>query len=250
MAVHRAHERAGDPVIPENEISDFQYRWRSGEYRSTPCLTVQPDGTLVLRPERLRARGWRPGTAGALPFALIMIARTFVSTGWVGLVAVAASVALILLVLLGLYERRIRHGAAMLTATKVIIPTWYGRRRAVPRRMVARMALVQQRAARQATDTSQLLLIGGGGNCLLRLVTAGIPRQDVMAFAAALLVPVDVRQERLDPQQLSQDYPGSAPWGARHPAAVGLLIALVIIVIVVGVVVGLAAAGVIHASSG
>jgi hypothetical protein len=160
-----------------------------------------------------------------------MIARTFVSTGWVGLLAVAASVALILLVLLGLYERRIRHGAAMLTATKVIIPTWYGRRRGKP-------------------DTSQLLLIGGGGNRLLRLVTAGIPRQDVMAFAAALLVPVDVRQERLDPQQLSQDYPGSAPWGARHPAAVGLLIALVIIVIVVGVVVGLAAAGVIHASSG
>jgi hypothetical protein len=241
---------AGDPVIPQNEISDFQYRRHSGEYRSTPCLTVQPDGTLVLRPERLRARGWRRGTAGALPFALIMIARTFVSTGWVGLLAVAASVALILLALLGLYERRIRHGAAILTATKVIIPTWYGRPRAVPRRMVARMALVQQRAARQAAGTSQLLLIGGGGNCLLRLVTGGIPRQDVMAFAAALQVPVDVRQERLDPQQLSQDYPGSAPWGARHPAAAGLLIALVIIVIVVGVVVGLAAAGVIHASSG
>jgi hypothetical protein len=57
MAVHRAHKRAGGPVIPENEISDFQYRWRSGEYRSTPCLTVQPDGTLVLRPERPRGPG-------------------------------------------------------------------------------------------------------------------------------------------------------------------------------------------------
>jgi len=49
---------------------------------------------------------------------------------------------------------------------------------------------------------------------------------------------------------LSHDYPGSAPWWSRHPAAFGLLIALVIVVIVVGVVVGLAAAGVIQASSG
>jgi hypothetical protein len=236
--------------VPENEISELQQRWRSGEYQSTPCLTVLPDGTLVLRPQRLRVRGWHRGTAGALPFALIAIARTFLTTGWVGLLVVAASVAAILLALLGLYERRIRHGAAMLTATRVIIPTWYGRRRSVPRRTVARVALVQQRVPRQAAPASQLLLVGGDGTCLLRLATASIPREDVMAFAAALLVPVEVRQEWMDPQQLKQEYPGSVPWVVSNPTAAGLLIALVIVIIVVGVVVGLAASGVIQSSSG
>jgi hypothetical protein len=235
--------------VPENEISELQQRWRGGGYQSTQCLTVQPDGTLVLRPQRIRVRGWHRGSVGVLPFALIAIARTFLTTGWVGLLIVAASVAVILLALLGLYEMRIRHGAAMLTAAKVIIPTWYGRRRSVPRSTVTRMALVQQRVPRQATASSQLLLVGGDGTCLLRLATASIPREDVMAFAAAVLVPVDVRQDHLDPQQMKQEYPGSVPWVVSNPAAAGLVIALVIVIIVVGVVVGLAVAGVIHASS-
>jgi hypothetical protein len=233
-----------------NEISELQQRWRSGEYQSTACLTVQPDGTLVLRPQRIRVKGWHRGTVSALPFALIAIARTFLTTGWVGLLVVAACVAVILLALLGLYEMRIRRGAAMLTATEVIIPAWYGRRRSAPRHSVVRVALVQQRVPRQATTSSRLLLVGSDGACLLQLATASIPREDVMAFAAALLVPVDVRQEPMDPQQLHQEYPGSVPRAVLHPAAVGLLIALVIVIIVVGVVVGLAAAGVIQGSSG
>ena len=187
---------------------------------------------------------------GVLPFALIAIARTFLSTGWIGLLAVAASVAVILLALLGLYEMRIRHGAAMLTATKVIIPAWYGRRRSVPRSTVSRVALVQQRVPRQASPSSQLLLVGGDGTCLLRLAAASIPRADVLAFAAALLVPVDVRPEPVEPQQLKREYPGSVPWVVSNPAAAGLVIALVIVIIVVGVVVALAATGVIQGSSG
>jgi hypothetical protein len=234
----------------EEEISGLQQRWRRGEYQSTQCLTVQPDGTLVLRPRRIQVNGWHRGTVGALPFALIAVARTFLTTGWAGLLVVAACVAVILLALLGLYEMRVRRGAAMLTAADVIIPAWYGRRRSVRRNTVARVALVQQRVPRQATASPQLLLVGSDGACLLRLATASIPREDVMAFAAALLVPVDVRQEPVDPQQLQQEYPGSVPRMVLHPAAVGLLIALVIAIIVVGVVVGLAAAGVIQGSSG
>ena len=71
-----------------------------------------------------------------------------------------------------------------------------------------------------------------------------------MAFAAALLVPVDVRQEPMDQQQLHQEYPGSVPRAVLHPAAVGLLIAPVIVIIVVGVVVGLAAAGLFRGRRG
>lgn len=234
----------------ENQISELQQRWRSGQYQSTPCLTVQPDGTLVLRPRRLRAGGWRRGTVGALPFALVALARTFVTAGWVGLLVVAASVALILLALLGLYERRIRHGAAVLTETEVIIPTWYGRRRSVPRSAVVRVALVQQQVPRQATATPRLLFVGGDGNCLLRLATTTIPLEDVLAFAAALLVPVDVPPQRMELYQLAQQYPGSVSGLTRHPAAYGLLIAVIIVIIVVGVVVGLAVAGVISGSSG
>jgi hypothetical protein len=236
--------------VPENEISELQQRWRDGRYRSTPCLTVAPDGTLILRPKRIRVRGWHRGSVGVLPFALIAIARTFLTTGWVGLLVVAASVAAILLALLGLYEMRIRRGAAMLTATDVIIPTWYGRRRSVPRGVVTRVVLAQQRVPRQATPSSQMLFVGGDGACLLRLATASIPREDVLAFAAALLVYVDVREEPVEPQQLKREYPGSVPWVVSNPAAAGLLIALVIVIIVVGVVVGLAATGVIQGSSG
>jgi hypothetical protein len=235
-------------AVPEAEISDLQQRWRSGEYQSTPCLSVQPDGTVILRPQRLRVKGWHRGTAGALPFALILIARTFLTTGWLGLLAVAAGVAVFLLALLGLYELKVRHGAATLTAAEVIIPNWYGRRRAVPRDQVARVVLARQRAARQAVDAWRLLLIGSDGRCLLQLATVTIPREDLRAFASALLVPVDVGQDPLDPRQLNQEYPGSVPWIAVHPAAGGLLIALVIVIVVVAVVVGLAAAGVIAGS--
>jgi hypothetical protein len=236
--------------LPENEISELQQRWRDGQYQSTQCLTVQPDGTLVLRPQRMRVRGWHLGSIGVLPFALLAVARVFLTSGWVGLLVVAASVAAILLALLGLYEMKIRHGAAVLTATEVIIPTWYGRRRSVPRSAVTRVVLVRQRVPRQATAAPQLLLLGGDGTFLLRLATASIPREDVLAFAAALQVFVEVKKERVDPRQLKQEYPGSVPWVVSNPAAAGLLIALIIVIIVVAVVVGLAATGVIQGSSG
>jgi len=119
----------------------------------------------------------------------------------------------------------------------------------VPRHIVARVALV--RAEQQRGGSTPLLLaVGGDGRCLLTLSAGSIAWEDMQAFAAALPVPVDVRNERQELAQLSQDYPGSVPWAWSHPAALGLLIALVIVVIVVGVVVGLAAGGVISSSSG
>ncbi len=231
------------------EIADLRQRLQSGQYQSTPCLTVQPDGTLVLRPQRVRVRGWHRGSAAALPFAMILIAREFMTTGWTGLIAVAVSVAVILLIILSLYELRVRHGAAILTDTKLVIPTWYGRRRTVPRRLVARVALLQARQPR-GSAVPLMLAIGSDGGCLLRLSGGSIPWEDVLTFAAGLQVPVDVRKEQQELGQLSQDYPGSVPWAWQHPAALGLLIALVIVLIVVGVVVGLAVAGVIQPSSG
>jgi len=242
---------AGQSSLSSGPIADLQQRWRSGQYQSTPSLTVQPDGTLVLRPRRVRGqvRGWHRGSAAILPFALIMIARTFLTTGWTGLVIVAAGVALILLALLSLYELRVRHGAAILTASDLIVPTWYGRRRAVSRARVARAALVRARQSR-GPATPLLLAAGGDGNCLLRLSTAAIPADDALAFAAALMVPVDVREDRMELEELTHEYPGSVPWWWMHPAVLGLLIALVIVLVVVGVVVGLAASGVIQSSSG
>jgi hypothetical protein len=237
--------------LSSGPIADLQQRWRSGQYQSTPTLTVQPDGTLVLRPRRVRGqvRGWHRGSAAALPFALILIARTFLTTGWIGLVIVAAGVAAVLLVLLSLYELRVRHGAAILTARDLIVPTWYGRRRGVSRGQVASAALVRARQSR-GPATPMLLAVGGNGHCLLRLSTTSIPDDDVLAFAAALMVPVDVRADRMELEELTQRYPGSVPWWWMHPAVLGLLIALVIVLIVVGVVVGLAVGGVIQSSSG
>jgi hypothetical protein len=231
------------------EMAGLRQRLESGQYQSTPGLTVQPGGTLVLRPKRLRVKGWHRGSAAALPFALILLARTFLTTGWIGLLAVAAGVALILLVILSLYEVRVRQGAAILTSTKLIVPTWYGRRRSVPRPMVARVALVRAHQQR-GNSTPLLLAVASNGRCLLALNAGSIAGEDTQAFAAALQVPVDVRNDRQELAQLSQDYPGSVPWAWSHPAVLGLLIALVIVVIVVGVVVGLAAGGVISSSSG
>jgi hypothetical protein len=254
----RQPARAGVPTLPQPPgmaglssaaIEDLQQRWRSGRYQSTPTLTVQPEGTLVLRPRRARGqvRGWHRGSAAILPFVLIMIARTFLTTGWIGLIIVAAIVAVILLALLGLYEMRVRRGAAILTPKDLIIPTWYGRRRRVSRDQVASVALVRARQSR-GPATPLLLAVGGDGNCRLRLGTAAIPSDDVLAFAAALLVPVDVREDRMELEEITAQYPGSVPWWWLHPAALGLLIALVIVLIVVGVVVGLAAGGVIQSS--
>jgi len=229
-------------------IASLQQQWQAGQYQSTASLTVQSDGTLVLRPQRLRVKGWHRGSAAGLPFALILLARAFLTTGWIGLLAVAAGVAFIILVILSLYELRVRHGAAILTPTRLIVPTWYGRRRAVPRRLVARAALVQAQQRAQATPL--LLAIGGSGNCLLRLNGTSIPWEDMQAFAAALQVPVDAPGGRLDLDQLSQQYPGSVPWAWMHPAVLAILIALVIVLLVVGAVVGLAVGGVIQPSSG
>lgn len=231
------------------EMANLRQSLQAGQYQPTACLTVQPDGTLVLRPKRLRVKGWHRGSAAALPFALILLARTFLTTGWIGLLAVAAGVAFILLIILSLYELRVRHGAAILTSTTLIIPTWYGRRRGVPRHMIACVALVRAEQQRGAS-TPLLLAVGSDGRCLLRLNAGSIAEEDTQAFAAALQVPVDVRRDRQELAQLSQDYPGSVPWAWSHPAVLGLLIALVIVVIVVGVVVGLAAGGVISSSSG
>jgi hypothetical protein len=241
----------GRSGLSSGAIADLQQQWRSGQYQSTPSLTVQPDGTLVLRPRRVRGqvRGWHRGSAAALPFALILIARTFLTTGWAGLVIVAAGVAAVLLVLLSLYELRVRHGAAILTASELIVPTWYGRRRGVSRSQVASAALVRARQSR-GPATPLLLAVGGNGHCLLRLSTAAIPGDDVLAFTAALMVPVDVRDDRMELEELTRQYPGSVPWWWMHPAVLGLLIALVIVLIVVGVVVGLAVGGVIQPSSG
>jgi len=213
--------------------------------QSTPCLAVQPDGTVVLRPSRLRVRGWHFGSVGILPFALVGILRAFLTAGWIGLLAVAAGVAMILLVLLGL----LRRGAARLTSTEVIIPTWYGRRRAVPREQLARAVLVQARLGSRSPAVPLLLLIGGAGSCLLHLSGAGIPAPDVKAFAAALRVPVDEPRQEMGPEELRQDYPGAVSWWWSHQVLLAFLIAGVIVMIVVAVVVGLAAAGVIQGSS-
>jgi hypothetical protein len=218
--------------------------------QSTPCLAVQPDGTVVLRPSRLRVKGWHFGSVGVLPFALVGIARAFLTAGWIGLLAVAAGVAVILLVLLGLHDMRLRRGAARLTSTEVIIPSWYGRRRAVPREQLARAVLVRARLGSRSPAVLMLLLIGGAGNCLLHLSGSGIPAPDVKAFAAALQVPVDEPRQEMGPGELRQDYPGAVSWWWSHQVLLAFLIAGAIVVIVIAVVVGLAAAGVIQGSSG
>jgi hypothetical protein len=212
---------------------------------------VQPDGTVVLRPERLRLRIWQRGTV-LLPFALIPIARTFVQSGWTGLLLMAVAVSLFLLVLLGLWELRIRRGAASLTASDVIIASWYGRRRAVSRSSVARAALVHAvlGSSAQASAMPLLLLLDSEGRCLLRLHAVGISEPDLKAFAAALGVPVDMPSRDLDAAELHAGYPGSVSWWLSHQVVFGLLTALVIVVIVILAVIGLAAAGVIKSSSG
>jgi hypothetical protein len=213
---------------------------------------VQPDGTLVLRPERLRLKTWQRGSTLLLPFALIPIARTFLQSGWAGLLFMAAAVAVFLVVLLGLWELRIRRGAASLTASDVIIPTWYGRPRAVSRSAVARAAVVRAVLGSSAQSSAMplLLVLDGEGRCLLRLHAVGIPEPDLKAFAAAFGVPVDVPGREMDAAELVARYPGSVSWVLSHQTLFGLLIALVIVVIVIVVVIGLAAAGVIKPTSG
>jgi hypothetical protein len=236
----------------QEEIADLQEKWQRGEHQATPSLAVQPDGTLVLRPERLRLKTWQRGSTLLVPFALIPIARTFVQSGWAGLLFLAVGVALFLLVLLGLWELRIRRGAASLTASDVIIPAWYGRPRAVSRSAVARAAVVQAALGSSAHSSAMplLLVLDGEGRCLLRLHAVGIPETDLKAFAAALGVPVDAPGREMDATELRARYPGSVSWVLSHQTAFGLLIALVIAVIVIVVVIGLAAAGVIKSSPG
>lgn len=234
----------------EEEISELQQQWRRGERPpSSPCLAVQPDGAVVLRPARGRVTGWHRGSAAILPFALIMVGRVFFSSGWAGLIVVAAGVAAVLLPLLGLYELRLRRGVATLTASEVIVPAWYGRRRSVHRRLVTRVVLAwAEMGSAQPTVVARMLLISDDRRCLRRLNVAGVPAADLKAFAAALQVPVDILANQMRPEDLQREFPGSVSWAMRHQVLLGILIAVAIVVIVVGVVVALAVAGVIKQS--
>lgn len=146
--------------------------------------------------------------------------------------------------------RRYRRAAATLSAAEVVVPTWYGRRRAVSRAAVARVVLVRAvlGSSAQATPEPLLLVLDSQGRSLLRLRAVGIPEADLKAFAAALGVPVDVTSKEMGAAELSAGYPGSVSWRESHQTLFVLLVALVIVVIVIVGVIALGAAGVIKPS--
>lgn len=227
------------------EIAELQDSWRRGEYQPGPSLAVQPDGTMTLRPSGQLVKVRKQGLAGLAVFALILVLRT-ISSGLTGIIVVAASVAALILALLGIYRFRLRHGAASLTAGQVMAPSWSGRRRAVARGMIQRAVLVSAELGSARSHVVPLvLLIGDGGRCLLHVSGTGIAPRDLKAFAAALQVPVGTRAQLLGPDELRGEYPGSVSWYWSHQVLVALLGSLLMILIVIGVVITLAVTGVL-----
>lgn len=97
-----------------------------------------------------------------------------------------------------------------------------------------------------------LLLLAQDGRCLrkVRTISLSVPASDVVAFAAALQVPVQVADQQPMPlAQLSRDHPGSVSWVAFHPKLVVVQVILVIaalLAIPAGAVAALFAAVVLH----
>jgi hypothetical protein len=186
---------------------------------------------LLLRPERARLRAWqRRSTAGAVPLALVVGARA-ATTGTVGLLVIAATVAVALPLALALRELRLRRGMTRLSAETLSVQAWYGRTRTLARSLIERVVLVQaELGSARPQMTPLMLFIGHDGRCLAHVNTAGVAGQDQQAFAAALGVPVQAAEKVVAPEDLRRQFPGSVSWFWQHQVLVVLLGTLVFIV--------------------
>jgi hypothetical protein len=185
---------------------------------------------LVLRPERGRLRAWqRRSTAGAVPLALLVGARA-AATGTIGLLVIAATVAVALPLALALRELRVRRGVTSLSAEAASVQAWYGGTRTVARSLIERIVLVQAELGSARPQLTPLMLfIGHDGRCLAHVNTTGIAGQDQQAFAAALGVPVQMAETVVAPEDLRRQFPGSVSWFWQHQVLVVLLGTLVFV---------------------
>jgi hypothetical protein len=245
-----------------DEISAWQERWRTGEFQPTQSLARRPDGTLVLRPalRHGRVKSRRAAAGVSIPALIVIAGSELTRLGVTGVIIAAIFVAGLLGPVFGVYELRHRLGIARLTPATVIVPTWYGRRRALARAQIQRAVLVEPepslgaRSGQAAGKPGELwlLLLAPDGRCLrrVRAISLSVPASDVLAFAAALQVPVQAANQQPTAQaELSRDYPGSVSWVAFHPKLVvlqAILVMIMLLAIPAGVVAGLFAAGVLH----
>jgi hypothetical protein len=222
----------GPGTPPETMIPDLQAKWLRGEYQSTRCLIVQPDGTVKLRPRVFVSMRSTSGrlmpifTAGAAAQNAAVIHNDGRgSAAWDLVLAIVFCLAVF-----GVGALIARNGVAILTPTSLIFPTWYGRRRTVPRYMVARAVML--RVSSDFYSIPWTLLYSIDGYLVRSIRTYKIPKEDMLAFVAALGASLQTRPYPITPQEAQSEYPGALPLLSRSPFLRALLILIPLAVIV------------------
>lgn len=247
---HRDRRAAGvtDPGLGEHpelaergdpELTALRQAWQEGQPLSAPGLTVAADGALILRPARSGPPAGRRITARVAAAALLvaLLGVRVLAGGLVVLAAVAAAAGLLAAALTVIALIRFQAGVARLTAAEVGAPTWYGRRRRVPRDRIRRVVLVSaDLSSLRPLTVPMLLIIGDEGRCLLPVSGAGVAGAALYAFAAATGAQAAVRYDRLGPVTLRREYPGSVSWYWAHQILTGVLVSAAIVALVTAAV--------------
>ena len=234
LGEHPELAERGDP-----ELTALREAWQQGQPLSAPGLTVDADGALMLRPARSGPPAGRRSAAGVAVAALLvaLLGLRVLADGLVVVIAVAAGAGLLAATLTVIALIRFQAGVARLTTAEVSAPTWYGRRRRVARDQIRRVVLVTaDLSSLRPLTVPLLLIIGDEGRCLLPVSGAGVAGAALYAFAAATGAPAGVRYDRMDPDALRREYPGSVSWYWAHQVLTGILISAAIVAVVTAAV--------------
>lgn len=204
------------------------------------ALEKGADGSLTLRPNPSRLP--KLGTLAALPLAILGAVRLLL-LGWLGVVILVSIVVLAAGAGMLIRRQRAFHSFARLTPSTLTVKPWYRPARSLPREAVSRVVVARANLGLGfgQPDQALMLFLGGDGRCLLSLNCLGIPLSGAGAFAGALGVPVSARPDRMGPNELRRDYPGSVSAYFSHQVAFSVGATLALVALVTGGVIGWAA---------
>lgn len=220
-------------VVPADKLQELR---RAKVCQSARCLTARPDGSVILRPlwALIQWNGMDPGIASVIMMSVMTLICLAILPGTV----------IIWVPLLCMFTVRRMRGAAILTGGDLIIRTWYGRRRALPRSQIARAGVLQAAQRNRNFGDGKpypvLLVAGRDGTFLRRLFAVGMSYSDTLTLAAALMVPVATAPDPLRLTEMARRFPGSVPWWLSRVA--GTILVLLIFAASVAVTVAIYAA--------
>jgi hypothetical protein len=180
---------------------------------------VRNGDVLVMRANPRLARRWYLGfVLPGVPLVVLFLVIVGVPYGWRALLIILGVAVVVFPLVYLCLQVRVRLAVTRLTPMTVSARTWYGRLRTVPRQSIARVVLLSVDlstvSARPPID--YMLFVDPRGRCRLRVWTGGTAPHERAAFAAALGVTVETRDEPLKPKRMRDEFPGSISWHLAH----------------------------------